>query len=81
MAKNTADYQRGYRAGRKNLEQRVESLRKELTESREERIYMQCLEMTLKHCSCWQVGGKTIEDAKGYCALAKIFADNSISKL
>ena len=49
--------------------------------TKKERIYMQCLELSLKHCSGWSIGGKKINDSEGYCALAKAFADNSISKV
>lgn len=42
---------------------------------------MKSLELVLKHCNNWQFGKKPINDAEGYCRLAKIFADHSISEL
>ena len=81
--KNAAEYQRGYQAGirRSNKDrQELEKLKLALDEQKE-RIYMKSLELVLKHCTNWTIGSKEINDAQGYCKLAKIFADNSISKL
>lgn len=78
-----ADYQRGYAAGRKKAEKELEELRllRMAIDEKNERVYMKCLEMTLKHCGNWQIGKKQISNAEGYCRLAKIFADNAISEI
>jgi len=86
----TPDYQKGYKAGRKRstvdakemqeLRFKNEKLRQAMNDRRDN-IYMQCLDMTLNHCNGWSIGDKTINSAEGYCRLAKIFADNSISTL
>lgn len=39
---------------------------------------MQTLEMVLKHCNNWTIGEKPINDAEGYCKIAKVFADKAI---
>jgi len=71
---NSLEYQKGYRAGRRKLLQKERELRKE-------RVYLKCLDMALKYCSGWGINKKEINNAEGFCQLAKIFADNSISKL
>jgi hypothetical protein len=82
---DTQEYSRGYRAGRKKNEKDVTRLQDELrtlkvkADERQERIYMQSLELALKYCSNWQIGGKPIKNAQGYCQMAKVFADNAIT--
>ena len=84
---DTTEYSRGYNAGRnkhaKDLRVAQEELRllKLNIEDRNERIYMKCLKLALEHCSGWTVGGERIKNAQGYCQMAKIFADNSISEM
>lgn len=46
--------------------------------SKDERVFLHCLEVVLKHCNNWTVGKKPINDAEGYVKLARIFADNAI---
>lgn len=81
------EYQRGYAAGRRKHERDIKALKKQVSElsfksnERQERIFMQCLEMTLKHCDGWTIGGAKIDNAERYCRLAKVFADNAISEL
>jgi len=84
------EYQKGYAAGRgkaskdkvelERLSETVQRLR-HVENERRDRIYLSCLEMVVVHCDGWSLGGKKINDAKGYCKLAKIFMDNSISVL
>lgn len=80
---NTPEYQKGYQAGRKRSARDVEELKQMrlALDERNERVYMKSLELALKHCGDWRIGKKPINDAEGYCKLAKIFADNSISIL
>ena len=79
------EYSRGYQTGRKKNEKDVTRLQDELrllrikANERQERIYMQSLELALKHCGSWKIGKNPINDAAGYCKLAKIFADNAIT--
>lgn len=77
------DYQKGYAAGRKKVASEIDELKrlKMAVDEKKERVYMRCLEMTLKHCSGWRISGKAINNAEGYCRLAKIFADNAISEM
>ena len=82
MTTKTQDYSRGYQAGIKKGaagKQAEIDLLKEKIDERAERVYMRCLEIALKHCDGWSIGKKRIDSAEGYCKLAKIFADNSIS--
>ncbi len=82
---DTQEYSRGYQAGRKKNEKDVAKLQDELrllkvkTDDRQERIYMQSLDLALKHCAGWQLGKKPVTTAEGYCKIAKVFADNSIT--
>lgn len=46
--------------------------------SKDERIFLHCLETVLKHCDNWRLNKKPINDAEGYVKLARIFADNAI---
>ena len=70
------------RNSKEALLRKIQELEFELSKrpTKKERIYMQCLDMTLSNCSGWAVDGKKIDSAQGYCSLAKIFADHSISK-
>ena len=85
--KNAAEYSRGYQAGIKKNAKDLESVQSDLrqlklsAESKNERVYMKSLELALKHCGGWGIGGKPIKNAQGYCQLAKIFADNSIAEM
>ena len=82
---DTQEYSRGYQAGRKKNEKDVVKLQDELrllkvkADERQERIYMQSLELALKHCGDWRIGKEPINNAEGYCKVAKIFADNAIT--
>lgn len=67
------DYQKGYAAGRRKSESEFSP--------QKERIYLTCLQMVIEHCSNWEIAGKKINNAEGYCKLAKIFMDNSIKVL
>jgi len=81
--RNQAEYQRGYSAGRKRSDldrKELEKLKLAL-DDRKERIYLKCLELVVRECRGWTIGGKKLNDAEAFCLLAKIFADNSISKL
>jgi len=49
-----------------------------MKQTKEERIYLHCLSMVLDKCTEWEINGKKIKNAEGYCKLAKIFARNSI---
>lgn len=75
---NKADYQKGYVAGKRKSDKDIAKLK---ADEREERIYMKCLELALNNCNHWKIGKKPIDNAEGYCRLAKIFADNSIAEL
>lgn len=84
------EYQKGYAAGRgkagrdkaetESLVQTIQKLR-HVENERRDRIYLRCLEMVVQHCDGWSFSDKKINDAKGYCKLAKIFMDNSINVL
>lgn len=78
-----ADYQRGYQAGRKKSQSDRAQLKllQLALDDQKERIYLKCLELVLRECRGWSLDNKKINDAEGYCYLAKVFADNSISKL
>ena len=76
---DSLEYQRGYVAGRKRRKTDLDA--EEARKNRKERVYLKCLELVLKHCSNWSLGGEKLSSAEGYCRLAKIFADNSISKI
>lgn len=85
---NTKEYRKGYQAGRKyrdaetdQLHQEVRELRRVDQQKREERVYFNCLALALEHCQGWKIDKKRINNAEGFCTLAKIFADNSISKI
>lgn len=89
MSKNL-EYQRGYAAGQrlankkiKRLEVELEDLAKEFSASakQNERVYLSCLEMAVKHCHGWKIGDEKVNNTQMYCKLAKSFADNSISIL
>ena len=75
------EYSKGYKAGRRYCEQELADLRREAREKREERVYFDCLGLVLEHCDGWSMGGEKIKDADGFSNLAKIFADNAISRL
>jgi hypothetical protein len=88
----TKEYQRGYAAGRKKGKEdfaeemgrvlgELELVKKAKADERRERVFMQCLEMTLKHCSNWQIGGQAVDNAEKHCKLAGIFAKHSISEM
>lgn len=83
----TLEYSQGYQAGVRKGKSDIECLKKELAwrkasgDERRERVYMQSLGLVLKHCSGWKINDRTINDAEGYCALAKIFTDNSIAEI
>ena len=71
------------RSNKQTMLNRVRFLETKLAQqpTKYERIYMQCLDMALQHCNNWTIGKKKVNDADGYCQLAKVFADNSISKI
>jgi hypothetical protein len=71
---NSSEYQKGYRAGQNKI------LKQRKIEQKE-RIYMQCLELSIKHCHNWSFGKKSINNSERYCRLAGIFAENSISEI
>ena len=87
----SADYQKGYRAGSAKGSRRLKEanelilhLRTQLAEAnsqRKERVFLKCLELTLTHCKNWTIGGEQINNAQGYTRLASIFASESISKI
>jgi hypothetical protein len=84
----TPEYKKGYALGKKSADKallsEVTELRRkvlDLSTEKRERVYLGCLDAVLRNCSGWLVGGEKINDAKGYCKLAKIFADNSIEVL
>jgi hypothetical protein len=80
-------YSRGYAAAERRADKELSDLGKktelleQIASKRQERIYMQCLGLALKHCSNWSIGDKPINNAEGYCRLAKIFTENSISSM
>lgn len=89
-------YSRGYTAGRASkkeastdakLKTEITALKAELIRlqkirgEQRERVFLRCLEMALRDCSGWRVGGEEIKDAKGYCRLAGIFANEAISNI
>lgn len=84
---NTAEYSRGYQAGKRRSAKDIALLVSELkatkvkADEREERVFMRCLEMALQSCNNWTIGKKTVDNAERYCALAKVFADNAISQM
>lgn len=78
MSDSKGQYQKGYRAGLKKGRLEAEA---EMAAQRRERVYMQCLETVLKHCSGWSIAGKQIDNAEGYCTLARIFADHAITNI
>ena len=81
------EYSSGYSAGRRYNNDRLNRVTAELAalrasrETKQERIFMRSLEMTLKHCDGWTIGKKEINSADGYCKLAKVFTDHAISIL
>lgn len=79
MGTESNEYQKGYAAGRRRAD--ADDLARERLARRKERVFMQSLELTLKHCKGWQINGKTISSAEGYCTLAKIFAQHAITAL
>ena len=86
--KTHKQYAQGYTAGRKYVEREVMDLRRQVrdlertaVEKREERVYFRCLEIALQNCQGWSLGKKEIRDVEGYSTLAKIFAENAISRL
>lgn len=84
---NKADYRKGYNAGKMKAKSETNKLQTEIAQLKgnvapqRERVYMKCLELVLKHCRDWDMAGEKIVSAGGYCKLAKVFADNSISWL
>lgn len=87
MTSETKEYARGYAAGKRKSAREIEGLKLEIkalganVSERKERIYMKCLHMVLEHCGGWAVDGKEINNAKGYCTLARIFEKNAISEM
>jgi hypothetical protein len=87
MPEQTKDYQRGYVAGRKKTEADIQTEKEahdrlnSIKALQRERVYLACLNMALQHCSNWSIGGEKIKDAAGYCKLAKVFAENSITNI
>jgi len=88
--KSNIEYSKGYQAGKKRAKQEVADLSNEIKrikrikadiESKQERIFMRSLELTLKHCENWTVGKEPINSAEGFCKLAKIFTDHAINIL
>lgn len=81
---DTKDYSRGYAAGRKYAEKQIQEMRREIAKLSSSRLnkveesYFRCLEIVLRECKGWSIGGKKIDSADGYCKLAKIFRDESI---
>ena len=76
-----AIYQKGYAAGNKNKKnEELDRFHKDNLD-RYERVYLNCLELSLVNCNGWTIKGEKIKDAKGYCDIAKVFADNSISHI
>lgn len=59
----------------------MQHLQDQVVQSQQERVYLECLKMTLEHCKNWSFGDERINDAEGYCKLAKIFAQHSIRKI
>ena len=68
------------RSSKLTMMARIKYLENELADkpTKQERVFMQCLDMTLRNCDGWTIGKKKINDAEGYCKLAKIFADNAV---
>jgi hypothetical protein len=79
--RKSKDYAKGYSAGRKYGERAIERTRRECEETRQERVYLACLDLALKHCSNWRIDDKEVKDCIGYSKLAKVFADNAISRI
>ena len=84
----TKEYQKGYAAGRRYVDNSVLELRREVArlqreqhEKREERIYFAALNTVLTHCRNWSLAGKEITTGEGYNELAKIFARHAISNI
>lgn len=87
-SEETKDYQKGYAAGRRYIDNSVLELRREVArlerenhEKKQERIYFAALNTVLAHCRNWQLGGKEITTGEGYNELAKIFAKHAISNI
>jgi len=85
MSSNDPNYQKGYDAGRRwaekairRLEIQVDRLEQNSQQSKHERAYYQCLDLALKHCSGWTIGGEKINNSEGYCKLADVLARNAI---
>jgi hypothetical protein len=82
------EYSKGYQAGVRRsakdiagLTEEIRAIKKVKSDIREERVFIQCLELVMKNCGHWTVGEKPLNNAEQYCKLAKIFTDNSISVL
>ena len=81
-------YSKGYQAGKRKsakdiaeLTAEIRAIKRAKYDVREERVFIQCLELVMKNCGHWTVGDKPLNNAQQYCKLAKIFTDNSISVL
>lgn len=82
MSTESKDYQRGYAAGfRKDAKDARILQYQQVREAMQERVFLKCLELVLEHCHGWQIAGNKINNAEGYCTLAKVFAVNAISKI
>ncbi len=55
----------------------IERLRDQLP-SKDERVFLRCLEITLQNCDGWSIGKKKVNNAEMYVKLARFFADHSI---
>lgn len=85
-------YQRGYQAGRKcsirkqseqidDLHRQLESFKNGAIKTQRERIYMECLEMVLRSCTNWSIGGEKVKTASSYAELADRFAKEAMKKV
>jgi hypothetical protein len=84
-------YSNGYAAGKKYAKSERDRLIRDIARlsdelkkkspkinAQKERVYMQSLNMALEHCNGWLIGGKRINNAEGYCSLARVFTKESI---
>lgn len=83
MTSNSAEYQRGYRAGCKRTEAEVEKSRREweaATSARNAarvRVYCAALNGLMAAPQAWKSGGKSISSAEDYAKLAEWFVDDA----
>lgn len=65
---SNSEYARGYAAGRRKA-----------AITHDEALMLEALDIALRNCSGWTIGGKPIRNGTGYVKLARVFVDNLLS--